>query len=90
MIKKGFGLGYLVDKKLYKTGKKIGIHKGRVAVRALGSFNIKTSHGLIQGISHKHCTKIQCADGYGYLTRNISASDASLPLFLTAINGDVS
>ncbi|MEU9718485.1 RNA-guided endonuclease IscB [Streptomyces sp. NPDC047976] len=51
------------------TGKKIGIHIGRIAVRATGSFNIKTAHGLIQGIGHKHFRLLQRADGYAYATR---------------------
>jgi len=45
----------------------VGVHKGRVAVRASGSFDIKTRDGLIQGISHKYCTLTSRADGYGYM-----------------------
>jgi len=41
---------------------------GRVAVRASGSFNIKTASGLRQGIGWKWCTAIQRGDGYGYST----------------------
>lgn len=48
------------------SGKKAGVHLGRVAVRASGSFNIQSVHGVVQGISHRHCTLIQRADGYGY------------------------
>ncbi|MFZ3493900.1 RNA-guided endonuclease IscB [Streptomyces sp. 5.8] len=51
------------------TGKKTGTHTGRIAVRATGSFNIKTAHGLIQGIGHKHFRLLQRADGYAYTTR---------------------
>ena len=40
-------------------GKKAGVYIGRVAVRASGSFNIQTSTGLIQGISHRYCQLIQ-------------------------------
>ena len=40
----------------------------RVAVRASGSFNIKTASGLRQGIGWKWCTAIQRGDGYGYST----------------------
>ena len=50
------------------NGKKIGIHIGRVAVRTKGSFNITTSPGLVQGISHKYCTHIHKKDGYSYAT----------------------
>lgn len=50
----------------YQQGKKIGIYTGRVAVRSSGSFNISTSNGLVQGISHKYCTHIHFKDGYSY------------------------
>ncbi|MCJ0870552.1 RNA-guided endonuclease IscB [Streptomyces sp. AP-93] len=52
-----------------RTGKKAGTHVGRVAVRATGRFNIKTAHGLIQGIGHKHFRLLQRADGYAYTAR---------------------
>lgn len=48
------------------TGKKAGVHIGRVAIRATGSFNIQTSCAVVQGISHKYCRVIQRGDGYGY------------------------
>ncbi|MEV1171955.1 RNA-guided endonuclease IscB [Nonomuraea sp. NPDC049784] len=51
------------------TGKHAGTHVGRIAVRATGSFNIRTRHGLIQGLRHKHFRLLQRADGYGYTTR---------------------
>jgi hypothetical protein len=47
-------------------GKKIGSYTGRVAVRATGSFNIQTSTGLVQGVSHRYCTVVQRGNGYGY------------------------
>jgi len=75
----GFPRGYLTRKKRIKgfqtgdmiiatvpTGKKAGIHSGRVAVCARGSFNIHTAQGVVQGISHRHCKIVQRADGYGY------------------------
>jgi 5-methylcytosine-specific restriction endonuclease McrA len=49
-----------------KAGKKIGTYIGRIATRATGSFNISTSNGLVQGISHKYCKAIHRKDGYGY------------------------
>lgn len=42
------------------------LERGRVAVRATGSFNIQTPTGAVQGISHKHCRIVARADGYGY------------------------
>jgi 5-methylcytosine-specific restriction endonuclease McrA len=62
---KGFQTGDIV-KALVTSGKKIGTHLGRVAVRSTGSFNISTVNGLIQGISYKYCTLIHKKDGYGY------------------------
>jgi 5-methylcytosine-specific restriction endonuclease McrA len=62
---KGFATGDLV-KAVVPAGKKAGLHQGRVAVRATGSFNIQTKDGVVQGISHRHCTRVQRGDGYGY------------------------
>lgn len=75
----GFPRGYLTRRKRIKgfqtgdtviarvtTGKKAGLHAGRVAVRASGSFNIQTADGVVQGISHRHCRVVQRADGYAY------------------------
>ncbi|MDB5781960.1 MAG: hypothetical protein JWQ50_1875, partial [Caballeronia mineralivorans] len=77
----GFARGYLTRKKrvhgfqtgdrvraIVPKGKKAGVHVGRVAVRASGSFNIQTPTGVVQGIAHRHCTTVQRADGYGYST----------------------
>jgi len=48
------------------TGKKTGVHFGRVLCRLSGSFDIQTSAGRVSGISHKHCVQIQRKDGYAY------------------------
>ncbi|MDR5898021.1 RNA-guided endonuclease IscB [Halomonas vilamensis] len=61
----GFQTGDMVNA-IVRTGKKIGTHTGRVAVRKTGSFNIQTEQGAVQGISHKYCTVIQRGDGYGF------------------------
>lgn len=61
----GFQTGDMV-RAVVTTGKKVGAHLGRVAIRASGSFNIQSSTGLVQGIHHRFCTLIQRADGYGY------------------------
>jgi 5-methylcytosine-specific restriction endonuclease McrA len=61
----GFQTGDIV-RAVVTTGKKIGTYVGRIATRATGSFNISTSDGLIQGISHKYCKAIHKKDGYGY------------------------
>ena len=61
----GFQTGDWVRAEVPK-GKKAGVHVGRVAVRATGSFNLQTAHGTLQGISHRYCRLLQRADGYGY------------------------
>jgi 5-methylcytosine-specific restriction endonuclease McrA len=61
----GFQTGDMV-KAIVTKGKKTGCHIGRVAVRASGSFNIQTSNGLVQGVSHRYCTVVQRGDGYSY------------------------
>ncbi len=48
------------------SGKRAGVHEGRVAVRASGSFNIQSANGTAQGIHHRHCALLQRADGYAY------------------------
>lgn len=78
----GFPRGYLTRRKqihgfqtgdrvkaVVPHGKKAGTHRGRVAVRATGRFNIQTPDGVVQGLSHRHCTLIQRGDGYGYSFR---------------------
>ena len=62
------------------TGKKTGVHAGRVAVRKTGSFNIQTAQGVVQGICHKHCRLIQRNDGYGYFFHG--GKTTALPAFL--------
>jgi 5-methylcytosine-specific restriction endonuclease McrA len=79
LTKYGFPRGYLMRQKhvqgfqtgdmvkaVVPKGAKAGTWLGRVAVRKTGSFNVQTLSGAIQGISYKHCTVTQRADGYGY------------------------
>jgi 5-methylcytosine-specific restriction endonuclease McrA len=64
----GFKTGDMVAAKVTK-GIKSGVHKGRVAIRLTGSFNIQSGLkgvAAVQGISHKFCRITQRADGYGY------------------------
>ena len=59
---RGFSTGDLVRAEVpghLKTG---GIHLGRMAVRASGSFRV----GKIDGINAKYCRVVQRQDGYGY------------------------
>lgn len=64
---KGFRTGDIVRAVVAK-GKKAGKYTGRVAVRATGSFNIKTQESTAQGISWKYCRLLQCAEGYAFCT----------------------
>ena len=108
----GFPRGYLTRKKRIKdfqtgdmvmatvpNGKKAGIHIGRVAVRASGSFNIQTSAAVVQGVSYRHCRILQRADGYGYLTvakmeseqvNHKARIDTQSALYLPGLNAGVS
>jgi len=85
----GFPRGYLMKSKSVKgfqtgdrviatvpAGKKAGVHRGRVAIRKTGSFNIQTAQGVIQGVSHAHCRLIQRNDGYGY-AQHVRLGDVS-------------
>jgi 5-methylcytosine-specific restriction endonuclease McrA len=62
---RGFQTGDLV-RAVVPTGKKQGSYVGRVLIRASGSFDIRTKHGRVQGISHRFCTPIHRCDGYNY------------------------
>ena len=71
----GFQTGDMV-RAVVPTGKKKGTHVGRVAIRARGSFNIQTSHGVVTDIHHRHCRVIQRSDGYNY---SINSKAARIP-----------
>lgn len=75
----GFPRGYLIRTKqvagfqtgdwvqaVVPQGKKAGTHRGRVAVRKSGSFNIQTATRLVEGVNRRYCRVLQRADGYGY------------------------
>lgn len=63
----GFRTGDMVTA-IVPSGVKKGIYRGRVAVRSNGFFNIQSTAGVVQGISHKHCKIIHRCDGYTYST----------------------
>ncbi|WP_440097960.1 RNA-guided endonuclease IscB [Streptosporangium sp. H16] len=75
---KGFATGDLV-RAVVASGKKAGVHLGRVAVRSNGSFNITTRNGTVQGIGHRHVRMLQRADGYGYTTHPETRHRAAFP-----------
>ncbi|WP_440069272.1 RNA-guided endonuclease IscB [Streptosporangium sp. OZ121] len=70
----GFQTGDLVRAHV-TTGKKAGVHVGRVLVRSCGKFDITTRHGRVAGINHRHVRHLQRADGYGYTTQKESDRD---------------
>ena len=72
---KGFATGDMVRADVPKR-LKAGKHRGRGAVRASGSFNSQTSEAVVQGISHRHCTLVQRADGYAYFFNQDSSTKA--------------
>lgn len=73
---KGFRTGDIVIASV-PSGKKVGVHKGRVAVRATGSFNITTPDVTVQGISFKHCSIIHRRDGYSYQNSTTTTNGGS-------------
>ncbi len=62
----GFRTGDIVCAEV-PSSKHAGRHRGRVAVRSTGSFNIKNDTGTIQGIFWKYCRIIHRRDGYSYV-----------------------
>ena len=77
----GFQTGDLVQA-VVTSGKNAGIHIGRVAVRAKGSFNVRTAQGIVSNISYRFCQRLQRADGYRYEQRAAlppHASTAGVP-----------
>lgn len=62
---KGLQTGDLV-RAVVTHGTKRGTYVGKVAVRTSGSFNITTTHGIVQGIPHRFCQLIARSDGYSY------------------------
>ena len=73
----GFQTGDQVKATVTK-GKKVGEYRGRVAVRASGSFNITTAAGTIQGISFKDCELIARNDGYAYTMQPKQKTESSI------------
>ncbi|MFH8737574.1 RNA-guided endonuclease IscB [Streptomyces sp. NPDC017964] len=63
----GFATGDLA-RAVVPSGKNAGTHTGRVAVRASGSFAIRTATGL-HTARHKYFRLLQRGDGYAYTTQ---------------------
>ncbi len=54
---RGFRTGDVV-RATVPSGKRQGVHVGRVAVRVSGSFDVQAAGGTFQGVSHLHCRSI--------------------------------
>ncbi len=61
----GYQTGDMV-RAVVPSGRRVGEYIGRVLVRATGSFDIQTTQGRVQGISHRFCTPLHRRDGYRY------------------------
>jgi 5-methylcytosine-specific restriction endonuclease McrA len=73
---RGCSTGDLVRARVPEHLKTSGVHMGRVAVRASGSFRV----GKIDGINAKYCQVLQRADGYSYtLQKEVHEGGASSP-----------
>jgi hypothetical protein len=70
----GMRTGDLVRAVVPALSIKGGTYVGRLAVRATGSCNIKTSTGTVQGIHIRYCRPLHRADGYTY-----QKGEAALP-----------
>jgi 5-methylcytosine-specific restriction endonuclease McrA len=64
-VVRGFRTGDMV-RALVPSGKKAGRYRGRIAIRATGSCNIKTLQGTVQGIHVRYCRSLSHGDGYSY------------------------
>ena len=74
----GFRTGDLV-RATVPIGRHRGAHRGCVAVRASGSFNLKTLVRTLQGIAHRYCRLLMRADGYTYSLLTSQPKDAPHP-----------
>jgi hypothetical protein len=70
----GMRTGDLVRAVVPAPSVKAGTYVGRLAVRATGSCNIRTSAGTLQGIHIRYCRPLHRGDGYTY-----EKGEAALP-----------
>jgi 5-methylcytosine-specific restriction endonuclease McrA len=70
----GMRTGDLVRAVVPAPSIKAGTYAGRLAVRATGSCNIKTSTGTVQGIHVRYCRPLHRGDGHSY-----QKGEAALP-----------
>lgn len=69
----GFQTGDMVKANVPASFKTAGVHVGRIATRTTGSFNISTATRMVQGVSHRYCTRLQRDDGYSYSQKGEAA-----------------
>ncbi len=81
----GFQTGDMVQATV-PTGKYSGKHSGRVACRASGSFDIRTTGGKVT-VSHRTCKIVHHADGYRY--QKGTTPLRSVPDLKVGVSGDV-
>jgi len=62
----GLRTGDMVRAVVPASSKKTGIYVGRIAIRATGYCNIKTTRGTIQNIHYRYCQPIHHGDGYAF------------------------
>jgi hypothetical protein len=76
----GMRTGDLVRAVVPAPSIKAGTYVGRLAVRATGSCNLKTSAGVVHGIHIRYCQPLHRADGCTYTnTYNYQKGGALLP-----------
>jgi hypothetical protein len=75
----GLRTGDLVRAVVPAPSIKAGTYVGRLAVRATGSCNLKTSTGIVQGIHIRYCRPLHRADGYTYYAYQYQKGAAALP-----------
>jgi len=68
---RGFQTGDLVRAEVPSQLKTRGVHTGRVAVRASGSFRV----GKVDGINAKYCRLLQSCHGYSYGLVEVQAAE---------------
>jgi hypothetical protein len=65
-FKHGFRTGDIVKAVVPAHLNNPGVHVGRMAAKATGSFTIATKRGSVTDIGKKYCRTLQRKDGYGY------------------------
>jgi hypothetical protein len=75
--KHGFRTGDQVRAVVPTRLARAGTYVGRMSAKANGGFTVSTSLGNVPDIGHRYCTRLQCADGYGYLQKGARHSSSS-------------